>query len=208
MKPIIWLLGLLVLVVVGTGVFVWSGAYNIAADDPHWPLTEFAMETARERSIAAHASGIAVPVLDDESMIRGGAGNYDAMCAGCHLQPGVEQTELSDGLFPAPPNLGRRRSADPAAAFWVIKHGIKMSGMPAWGKNMDDESIWGMVAFLRQLPEISPERYRELVAASGGHSHGTNEDESHGHDDAPADVHEEDMKTHVHEDSSQHEHKN
>ena len=60
MKPIIWLLAslMLVLVVVGAGVFIWSGAYNIAADNPHWPLTEWLMDTARDRSIAAQASGV------------------------------------------------------------------------------------------------------------------------------------------------------
>lgn len=200
MKKIILLLGLLALIAVGTGAFIWSGAYNIAADDPHWPLTARVMETVRDRSIAARASGIVVPGLDDESLIRDGAGNYDAMCAGCHLQPGVERSEMSAGLYPAPPNLTRGRTDDAARAFWVIKHGIKMTGMPAWGRSMEDEYIWGMVAFLRQLPEISPEHYRELVAASGGHSHGTEEDESHGHD--------EDTKTHVHDDGSQHEHKN
>ena len=171
MKSIIWLLGLLLLFIVGAGAFIWSGVYNVAADDPHWPVTRLAMEKLRERSIAARASDIDVPELDDESLIRAGAGNYDAMCSGCHLQPGVEQTELSDGLFPAPPNLGRRRIADPSAAFWIIKHGIKMSGMPAWGKSMQDEYIWGMVAFLRQLPDMSEVRYRELVDTSGGHAH-------------------------------------
>jgi mono/diheme cytochrome c family protein len=175
MKAIIWVLGLLVLVVLGTAVFIWSGAYNIAADEPHWPLTEYAMETVRERSIAARASVVVVPDLVDEAMIQSGAGNYDAMCVGCHLQPGVQRTELSNGLFPAPPNLSRRRIDDPAAAFWVIKHGMKMSGMPAWGKSMDDESIWGMVAFLQRLPDMSQERYEKLVEASGGHQHGGTE---------------------------------
>ncbi|MEX0735265.1 MAG: cytochrome c [Steroidobacteraceae bacterium] len=210
MKPIYWLAGLLVLVLIvaGAGVFIWSGVYNIAADDPHWPLTARLMETVRNRSIAAQASGIVVPTLDDESMIRAGAGNYDAMCAACHLQPGVERSEASAGLYPAPPNLTRRRTDDAARAFWVIKHGIKMSGMPAWGKSMEDEHIWGMVAFLRQLPAISPERYRELVAASGGHSHGGREDEPNDDGKEPADAHEEETKTHVHDDGSQHEHKN
>jgi mono/diheme cytochrome c family protein len=175
MKAIIWVLGLLVLVVLGTAVFIWSGAYNIAADEPHWPLTEYAMETVRERSIAARASVVVVPDLVDEAMIQSGAGNYDAMCVGCHLQPGVQRTELSNGLFPAPPNLSRRRIDDPAAAFWVIKHGMKMSGMPAWGKSMDDESIWGMVAFLQRLPDMSQERYEKLLEASAGHQHGGTE---------------------------------
>lgn len=182
MKSITWLLGLLVLVTVGAGAFIWSGAYNFAADDPHWPLTERLIETARDRSIEAQLSRITVPNLKDESLIRAGAGNYDAMCAECHLEPGEDHTELSVGLYPAPPNLGRDPVEDPAEAFWIIKHGIKMTGMPAWGKSMDDGSIWGMVAFLRQLPGMTESRYEELVESSEGHSHGS-EDEQHEHDD-------------------------
>ena len=210
MKPSNWLLGLLTiaLVVAGAGIFIWSGAYNIAADNPHWPLTEQLMNTARDRSIAAQASESAVPALDDESLIRAGAGNYDAMCVGCHLQPGVERSEASAGLYPAPPNLTRRRTDDAARAFWVIKHGIKMSGMPAWGRSMEDKHIWGMVAFLRQLPDLSPVRYDELVEMSGGHSHGGAEEEPHAHDDAPAEAHDDKAEIHIHEDGSQHEHKN
>jgi len=196
MKQVIWLLELLVLVAVGAGAFIWSGAFNIAADDPHWPLTERVMETVRDRSIEARLSGIAAPNLDDESLIRTGAGNYDAMCAGCHLEPGEDHTELSVGLYPAPPNLGRDRIEDPAEAFWIIKHGIKMTGMPAWGKSMDNESIWGMVAFLQRLPEMSADQYHELVEASEGHVHGPAEDAVDDH-----------VSTHVHADGSEHEHK-
>lgn len=195
MKQVIWLAGLLVLVAVGTSAFIWSGAYNIAADDPHWPWTERVLETVRDRSIEARLSGIAVPKLDDESLIRTGAGNYDAMCAGCHLEPGEDHTELGAGLYPAPPNLGRDPSDDPAEAFWVIKHGIKMSGMPAWGKSMDDDSIWGMVAFLQKLPGMSADQYHEQVEASEGHTHGA------------ADDHDEHAETHGHADGSEHEHK-
>jgi mono/diheme cytochrome c family protein len=196
MKQVIWLAGLLVLVAVGTGAFIWSGAYNIAADEPHWSSTEQVMEMVRDRSVEARVSGIAVPNLNDESLIRTGAGNYNAMCAGCHLEPGEDHTELSAGLYPAPPDLGRDQIDDPAEAFWVIKHGIKMSGMPAWGKSMEDEYIWGMVAFLQQLPEMSADQYHEMVEASEGHSHGAAE--------AAADDR---VTTHVHADGSEHEHK-
>ena len=190
-------MGLLMLVAVGTGAFVWSGMYNIAADDPHWPLTGRVMETVRDRSIAVQASNVVTPALDDEALIRTGAGNYDAMCAACHLEPGEDHTELSAGLYPSPPNLGRDRIDDPAEAFWVIKHGIKMSGMPAWGKSMEDEYIWGMVAFLQQLPEMSTDQYHELVEASEGHTHGPAEGAVDDH-----------VTTHVHADGSEHEHKN
>jgi len=184
MKAINWLLGslLLVLVVAGTAVFIWSGAYNIAADDPHWPLTAWLMDTARDRSIAEQASDVVVPPLDDEALVRSGAGNYDAMCIGCHLKPGVERSEASAGLYPAPPNLTRRRNHDAARTFWVIKHGIKMSGMPAWGKSMDDASIWGVVAFLQKLPGMSETDYHELVESSEGHTHGSSNHHEHEHE--------------------------
>lgn len=208
MKPINWLLGLLALVLIvgGTAIFVWSGAFNIAADEPHWPLTARLMETVRDRSIAAQASDVVVPALDNESLIRTGAGNYDAMCVGCHLKPGVERSEASAGLYPAPPNLTRRRTDDAARAFWVIKHGIKMSGMPSWGLSMEDEHIWGMVAFLRQLPDMTPESYRELVSASGGHSHGGQEDDPQDDDEEPAAAREEVAKPRTHDDAPPHEH--
>jgi mono/diheme cytochrome c family protein len=206
MKTIVWLLGILVLIVVGKAVFIWSGAYNIAADEPHWPLTERVMETVRDRSIAARASGIVVPGLDDESLIRAGAGNYDAMCTGCHLKPGVEKTELSEGLYPAPPNLARKRIDDPAAAFWVIRHGVKMSGMPAWGKSMEDEYIWGMVAFLRELPDMSQDRYAELVEASGGHAHSGADAASQEHDADAGHMPAADAVTEDHSKAPPHEH--
>lgn len=190
MKAIAWLAGLLVLIGAAFGAFVWSGIYNVAADEPHTLIAARVLETARERSIAARASDLIAPRLDDEAMIRAGAGNYDAMCVECHLRPGLQQTELSAGLNPPSPDFSRRKVADAARAFWIIKHGIKMTGMPAWGKSMEDEYIWGMVAFVRQLPGMSEDRYRALVAASAGHSH------------------DEDTKTHVHDDGSEHEHRN
>ena len=163
------------------GGFVWSGIYNIAADDPHTPPVSALMEAMRDRSIAARTADLDVPDLRDPARIAQGAGNYDAMCTGCHLAPGIAETELSKGLYPAPPNL-TRESVPTREAFWAIKHGIKASGMPAWGKSMNDEYIWNMVAFLQQLPKLDADAYRDMVAHSEGHSHGGGEG-AHHHDD-------------------------
>ncbi|MBF6024869.1 c-type cytochrome [Lysobacter niastensis] len=168
---------------------VWSGAYNIGADDPHWRPTHALLETVRHRSIDVRASRLQVPAdLDDPARIRQGAGNYDAMCTGCHLTPGMGETEMSKGLYPAPPDLTKER-VDAAHAFWVIKHGIKASAMPAWGKSMDDAYIWNMAAFLQQLPKLNAEQYQTLVASSGGHSHGGGETKPHDHAEGEADYH-------------------
>lgn len=157
------------------GGFVWSGMYNIGADDAHLQPTSTMLRIMRERSIIRHTRDVKVPALGDAALIRQGAGNYDSMCTGCHLAPGMGDTELSKGLYPSPPNFSRLEPVNPAHAFWVTKHGIKASGMPAWGRSMDDEFIWGMVAFLQQLPKLDAAAYKALVASSGGHAHGGGE---------------------------------
>ncbi len=171
--------------IVGIGAVVagiaYSGIYDIAADEPHWPLTMRAIEFVRERSIAAHAVTENVPDLSDPERIALGAEHYSAMCVGCHLAPGVEASELRTGLYPMPPDLsahGGHRT--PSESFWIVKHGIKMTAMPAWGKTHDDESIWGLVAFLQKLPSLDAATYGQLVGKSEaedghGHEHGEGE---------------------------------
>ncbi len=219
---------LLAVVLLGAMV-VASGAISVAADEPHSSLVFGILDTARERSIKTRADDIQVPALDDSEMVRRGAGNYDSMCAKCHLAPGMDPTELSAGLSPTPPNLAKHAHADPGEAFWVIKHGIKATGMPAWGKHMEDQYIWDVVAFLRKLPSLSAEQYQTEVAASGGHSHegagsvGHSHEEGEDHQEEAADHHSRDgdetsarsahshsetgESTHVHADGAQHTHK-
>ncbi len=179
MKLIKTLVVLLIVAAIGVGAFIGLGIYNVAADDPHWGITYRVMETLRERSISTRSNNIEVPALDDDALIRSGAGNYHAMCIGCHLSPGASDTELSLGLYPTPPTWSELGTVDPRQAFWVVKHGVKMSGMPAWGKSMDDKYIWGMVALMQQFPKMTAARYQELVAGSGGHQHGGGESMPH-----------------------------
>ena len=118
----------------------------------------------------------------DAELIRSGAGNYSAMCVTCHLSPDAAETELSIGLYPRPPRWDALGQTDAREAFWVLKHGIKASGMPAWGKSMDDRYLWGMVAFMQQFPSMTAAQYSAQVAASDGHSHGGGETDVGGGD--------------------------
>jgi mono/diheme cytochrome c family protein/ketosteroid isomerase-like protein len=194
---------LLAVVLLGAVVVV-SGVLSVAADEPHSSLVFGILDTARERSIEARADDIQVPALDDAGMVRRGAGNYDAMCAKCHLAPGMAPTELNRGLSPTPPDLAKDANADAAEAFWVIKHGIRGTGMPAWGKHMEDQYIWDVVAFLRKLPSLSVEQYQAEVAASGGHSHGDEVSGSATH--SHSETAETTETTHVHADGTKHTH--
>jgi len=165
----------------GIVVFIHSGVFNIAADEPHWPLTHMILSVVRDRSIQARSTPVTPRDLDNETRIRSGSGNYDSMCTACHLAPGMEESELSVGLYPKPPTWREVGRVDSSRAFWVIKHGIKMSGMPAWGKSMRDEDIWNIVAFMRQLPQLTPDAYRNLVESSSGHLHDRGDDHPHSH---------------------------
>lgn len=170
------LLVLLVLSASGLLGFLYSGLYPIGADTPHTPLVYRMLETLRERSIARRIADISVPNLDDSSLLLAGGPDYNEMCSGCHLKPGKPDSELSLGLYPRPPNLSlgdeehsHGDTAERASRqFWIVKHGIKASGMPAWGATHDDQRIWAMVAFLQRLPELTPQQYQILTARDAG----------------------------------------
>lgn len=159
---------ILLLAIAGfAGVFIYVGAYNIGADAPHSRLVYNMLDALREHSIARNARGIKAPVdLNDSKRIAAGAGLYNEMCTGCHLGPGLEKSEMSQGLYPAAPELARGNHHTPEQQFWIIKHGVKLSAMPAWGKTHEDQLIWDMVAFIRQLPKMTPEQYKAAVASA------------------------------------------
>jgi len=147
---------------IGLGAFIGSGVYNIGADDHHTRIALALIEQLRDRSIGVRARAIEVPDLDDAGRIAAGARQYAALCVSCHLAPGVTKSDLRPGLYPHPPNLSQQDPRDVRREFWVVKHGIKMSAMPAWGKTLNDAAIWDLVAFVRRMPLMTPEAYQQL----------------------------------------------
>jgi mono/diheme cytochrome c family protein len=166
--PSMTFLLIVLLVVAGfVGAFIYTGVYNIGADAPHSRLVYRMLRDLRENAVASHSRGISAPRdLNDPKRIAAGAGLYDEMCTGCHLGPGLEKSEVSQGLYPPAPELANTRGRSAAEQFWIIKHGVKLSAMPAWGKTHNDQLIWDMVAFIRQLPRLSPEQYKAAVASA------------------------------------------
>ena len=157
------------LFVIGVGL-MYSGVIDVGADTKDSALTRWVLSNARIRSIAHGARGIEPINLDDPALISMGAGHYSEMCVPCHLAPGVTESETRAGLNPQPPDLtkgtGPLRDAE---MFWIVKHGIRMTGMPAWGVTHSDRMIWAMVAFVKKLPGLTPEQYRDMIPA-GAHA--------------------------------------
>ncbi|MCZ6709965.1 MAG: cytochrome c [Gammaproteobacteria bacterium] len=161
-----------VLAVAGAVVFVYSGVYDVSASIPHNAVSNWAMATTRQMSVERRAKDIAVPNLSDEALPHAGVNDFEAMCVGCHGAPGKQPGPAGQGLNPPAPDLQQvARERTPAELFWVIKHGVRMTGMPAWGATHEDEALWPVVALIMTLPDLDTDAYKRLLDSAKGMGH-------------------------------------
>ena len=154
------------------GVFVLkSGWYNIGATKQHRQPVYSVLEQGMHESVRHHAGEVKVPQpLAGEAarvQVVAGAGLYRQHCAQCHGAPGVAQDAIGQSMQPIPgPLVDAAKRWHRNELYWITRHGIKMSGMPAWGHHLDEAQLWSVVAFLGQLPTMSAQDYAQLAAAS------------------------------------------
>lgn len=161
---------LLVLAILGF-VIVYTGAYNVAATAGHTAFGRWALDTTMRNSVEARAAVLA-PSADLRVDLAAGGTEYKAMCQQCHGGPGAARADWAEGIVPRPPDLSHAAETwSSNEIFWIVKHGIKMSGMPSFGHDHSDATLWNIAAFVKELPATTPEQYR----AYGG------EDEANGH---------------------------
>lgn len=167
---VLTVLGTLGILVLAGLLFIFSGVYDVSAVSEDGGLLEWVLETTRTRSVHRAAEGMEMqaPRLDDPAMIRSGLVRYHSLCATCHGAPGMKVSATGQGLNPYPPELAGEAGEEPLELFWVVKNGIKMTGMPAYGVSLGDEEIWEIVAFLKRMPELSPAEYQRLVEEASG----------------------------------------
>jgi len=172
MKTLLKLLGLLAVLVLAALLFIFSGVYDVSASNPDNGLIAWALQTTQSRSVhRAYESlegKVQIPKLDESERIRTGLVHYHEMCVTCHGAPGIKISEIGQGLNPYPPELAAHSAEDePLETYWIVKNGIKMTGMPAFGVTHSDDEIWAIVAFLNRLPKLSPQEYQALVQQAG-----------------------------------------
>ncbi len=163
-----WILTLLLGAIVGAFFFAWSGAYNVAASSGHWAIVEWFLRFGMRNSVELRAATINPPPLDDQNLIALGAGHFHLGCAYCHGTPGSAGTRVTDAMLPAPPHLPT--SMQPwkdEELFWIVRHGIKYTGMPGWLAPERADEVWAVVAFLKKLPKLDARQYRELALGHG-----------------------------------------
>jgi cytochrome c553 len=143
---------------------VGSGVIPVNASSGHWAITDWFLHFAMRRSVVTHTLGVETPPLDDPDLVLKGAGHYEGGCRPCHGGPEAELPVVARGMTPHPPELAPRIAEwYPRQLFYIVKHGIKFTGMPAWPAQQRDDEVWAVVAFLRALPDLDALAYQRLV---------------------------------------------
>jgi cytochrome c553 len=155
----------LTLIAVGGFLFAASGIMSIKASSGHWAITAWLLNFAMRRSVIMHSLAIKPPPLDDQALVLKGGAHYETGCRPCHGSPDLnQQPRIAHWMTPHPPNLSREVPKwDANELFYIVKHGVKFTGMPAWPAQKRDDEVWAMVAFLRKLPALSGDDYKLLV---------------------------------------------
>ena len=162
-------------------IYVYSGAYNIAATDEHSGFVRWMLNTTQEQSVYAHADDVDISLPSDSVALHRGYEAYREMCVVCHGAPGQERGWIGKGLNPEPPDLsGAADAFRTEEIYWIIRHGIKMAGMPALEPTHSDEEIVELTAFVVQLSEMTEAEYRawggradqeQATEVGDGHAH-------------------------------------
>lgn len=154
------------LMTIGGFLVAASGVIPIRASSGHWAITRWLLQFSKQRSVATYTLGMEVPSLDEPSLVLKGAGAYESNCRACHGSPSLRNPRVAQAMTPRPPYLPHTVPQwDADELFYIVKHGIKFTGMPAWPAQQRDDEVWAMVAFLLKFPALNPEEYTRLISA-------------------------------------------
>jgi cytochrome c553 len=159
-----FLAGAAALAGMGGALFAWSGLYDVAASAGHLPITRDFLQYVMKQSVAFHAPHLKAPPLDDPKLILRGAAYYHTGCAPCHGARGIQASPIEIRATPPPPPLySMAQTFSPDELHWIVKHGIKLTAMPAWPSQQRDDEVWAIVAFLEKLPTLDQNAYQEIA---------------------------------------------
>jgi cytochrome c553 len=157
--------GLVLLPVAVALLVAWSGIYNVAASRGHPAWLDWFLRLGMSRSVAFHSRHVGDGPAYRPGMEALGASHYHRGCEVCHGAPGIPIEPVLEHMLPTPPPLDDKVIEwTNQELFWIVRHGLQYTGMPAWSGAGRDDEIWPMVAFLRRLPQIDHEAYGRLTA--------------------------------------------
>ena len=155
------------LAALSAGVVIGAGLVDFSASAPPGRLEERLATFALNRSIARHAPKSRSPLNDSPDAAAAGLALFRTHCVDCHGAPGTDPTDGGASLNPPAPGLTlpRVQARPDGELFWIVSHGIRMTGMPAFGPSHSETEIWQLVAALKRLPHLTDDERRSLAAA-------------------------------------------
>ena len=156
-------LGVLLVIFIGLGggyVLLNSGMVPANADGKPSALELWMAGTSLDATLRRDAPKVPDPVaLTDQNLIRG-IHLYAENCAICHGDAKGKATPspIAKGEYPKPPQLATDGVEDDPEgySFWKIKHGIRLTGMPSWKYELNDQQIWTLALFLKHMNKLPP----------------------------------------------------
>jgi mono/diheme cytochrome c family protein len=156
-----------VLALLAAACVVCFGLYDVSASEPHTQPVYSLLEATMRRSVQRRAGAVAVPALDSPALLGHGAACYREHCVQCHGGPGVAPGPAAKGMQPLPGWLSdESRRWRPRELYWIVRDGLKMTGMPAWGWRLGERDLWSVVAFVDRMPALAPAQYATAIAAA------------------------------------------
>jgi thiosulfate dehydrogenase len=139
----------------GAYAYVHYGFFNMRADQARGTVERIYMRGAMDRYAERYAANQKNPLTADEATLIAGVKLYKNDCALCHGGPSNPISDVGQGLNPRAPQFLKDAPDLPEYQnFWIIKHGIRMTGMPAWEKVLTDSEIWQLTTFLTKFEQI------------------------------------------------------
>jgi mono/diheme cytochrome c family protein len=164
--------------ILGTIVVLCMGFY-LAAIEGGLPANADAKPPFLEKWIAKKALDAAIvrqapkgqnPVALNDKNLTEGIRLYAANCAVCHGASDAKASAIALGLYQKAPQLAKYGVGDDEEGeiYWVLFHGIRMTGMPAFRESLSEEEIWKIVLFLKNMDSLpaGPQRIWEAVPSA------------------------------------------
>ncbi len=154
-------------ILIGGYLAVRGGYINFRADNEPTAFEKRMAMSALDKSIEHHAGQTTNPVQPSNDTFIAAARIYRDNCAGCHGDPTHMATQLGDSFNPPAPQFWMDSPDMPENEnFYIVKHGVRWTGMPAWNKKLSDTQIWQVVTFLSHLDKLPDSVNQEMQKPS------------------------------------------
>jgi len=148
------------LVILGLGAYIGilAGLFPANADAKPGKLERWAARTSLKATLQREAPSSPNPLPATDANYAAGIKLYSQNCAVCHGAEDGVATNIARGLYQKPPQLAKDGVEDDpdGVTYWKIAHGIRLTGMPAFGGTLTDQQIWQITLFLQHMDGLPP----------------------------------------------------